>query len=918
MDAGVRATQEQLPVGQTILGQPSRVFGQERANCMYGLYKLLQASWCIGVGKDIIPVFGLYPLRLATHSQLSILRNNCTKTLIRVLLLTVMIVLPCRACGSSSFLAGSLTKRAHCADIGSLPPHSLKLPFIIGNKKACFSVQSPPAPTTIMQTLPFIMSLVWQEASGVSDFLFSPAGQSLTFTERLKKNSPAPEKVFQALTQDAVTDSNLASLGNQYRELIDNQQQLTKEKENPSSLYIAMINEELSAVVVPGQVIPELLLNPVGHWLLDAELALYLQILPEADWLDLQPELETIASVSPTSAAVGDDGDPDREPDNDPEPALFIAGEFGVQPWISGLYSQAVLQKQRLLHILRQRARQAIANGNRDLARILRNRIVVIEADLSDPENSESQVSDNLALQTLLLEGLLNNSDEVRAYATRDLAVEAPADKKRNISARGSGTNQDEPSKKQALPGSGDKPGAFPHNSGLSDENPGPEHLLHTYNNQPCPVCKAQMCKETKPGSAKDLSVRGCHILDLSSKLLKRIFEYTSLSDRCSIMRCCKYFMLVSKDEKVISSQVLVQLQGKLPDIVFPMGAAMSAALEAKVRFPLKNTSQIVKQVLAFYLELAPSVCTHKLQRKVDGIVSLTTFPDDRIVTGNLDHTVSVWSIKEGGHVLCTLTLQGHTRPVTSVATLSDCWVISGSSEGTITIWNVKCPVGQYCACTGKVHTDRITSIETLPDMWFYSGSYDETIKVWHLTEKGEAFLKRVLSVPGKVSCLKVLSDGLLFAGTLSGEIHFWETTKSNEAHPSKGWLAHDERIICIEMFPDDQLLTHSHINEIKIWNLTNHDISCVTYLHIEPVLFREVICSKVSPDGQMIVCTNLSDVEIFTFQSSGVYFVCSQKTDNPQIKGIAFLHNGRVVTGSYDGVIKVWGYPDTRYSKQP
>ena len=139
-----------------------------------------------------------------------------------------------------------------------------------------------------MQTLPFIMSMVWQEASGVSDFLFSPAGQSLAFAERLKKNSPAPEKVFQALTQGAVTDSNLASLGNQFRELIDHQQQLTKEKENPSSLYIAIIDEELRAVVVPGQVIPELLFNTIRHWLLDAELALYLQILPEADWLDLQ------------------------------------------------------------------------------------------------------------------------------------------------------------------------------------------------------------------------------------------------------------------------------------------------------------------------------------------------------------------------------------------------------------------------------------------------------------------------------------------------------------------------------------------------------------------------------------------------------------------------------------------------------
>ena len=110
---------------------------------------------------------------------------------------------------------------------------------------------------------------------------------------------------------------------------MDNQQQLAEGSENPSSIYIALINEKLRAVVVPGQAIPELLFNSIRHWLLDAELALYLQILPEADWLDLQPELEAIASVSPVSSAAGDDGDPDREPDHDPKPACLSLVNLG-------------------------------------------------------------------------------------------------------------------------------------------------------------------------------------------------------------------------------------------------------------------------------------------------------------------------------------------------------------------------------------------------------------------------------------------------------------------------------------------------------------------------------------------------------------------------------------------------------------
>ena len=574
-----------------------------------------------------------------------------------------------------------------------------------------------------------------------------------------------------------------------------------------------------------------------------------------------------------------------------------------------------MLQKQQLLGILRQRVRQAIANGNNDLARILRNRIMVIEADLADLENDESQVSGNLSLQALLLQGLLENSNEVRTYAATNLAVEAPAGKKRGASGREATATQEAPSKKQALSGPHGKPGAFPHNSGSSGGNPGPEQLQHTYNNQPCPVCKADVCEETEPGSAIDSSIDGqCHILNLPTEILLYIFEYINLSDRIDIMQCCRRFAEIAANEK----QILAWFHKYIPDILFPMGKAMSAALEAKTGGIFNNASLVVKRTLARFYDLAPFVCTHTLQKKANDITSLTTFPDDRIVTGNLDHAVRVWRIEEGVCVSCVLTLQEHITPVTSVATLSDCWVISGSLEGTIVIWNLKSPVGQYRKNIVKVHTNKISSIETLPDMWFYSGSYDKTIKVWRLTEGGGFFHKHTLSVPDKVSCLKVLPDGQLFAGTSSGEIHFWETTKSNEVSLSKEWQAHDDQITCIEMFPGGGLLTHSLINEIKIWNLKNHDMTCVTYLHIEPVFFRKVTFSKVTPDGQLIVCTNLSDVEIFTCKSSGVDFVCSQQVDNSQIRGIAFLQGGQVVTGAFDGMIRVWDYSDTRHVEQP
>ena len=534
----------------------------------------------------------------------------------------------------------------------------------------------------------------------------------------------------------------------------------------------------------------------------------------------------------------------------------------------------------------------------------------MIVADLSDLENAESQISDNPSLQTLLMEGLLKNSDEVQTYATTNLAVEAPVDKKRSASGREATATQEASSKKQALSGPYGKPLSLSHNPDSNGDNPGPEQLQHTYNNQPCPACNAEMCKEKEPGAAADLSIRQPDFSGLPIKILKRIFQFTSLSDRCSIMQCCKRFMRISIDEEVISSQVLVQLQGKLPDIVFPTGAAMSEVLEAKVVCSLKNTSSVVKQVLAYYLKLAPSLCIHRWPQGIYGITSLTTFPDDRIVAGNIYQKVSVWSMERDRNMSPKLSLQGFSRVVTCVATLSDCLVFSGSSEGELTIWNVK---KIHDVNTYKVHTDMISSIETLPDRWLYSGSHDKSIKVWTFNEKGLGFHRLDLSVHGKVSCLKVLPDGQLFAGTLSGEIKYWETTKSHEAPLPREWQAHNDEIMCIEMFPNSRLLTHSSRNEIKIWNLKNHDLSCISYINFRASLLKRVTCSKVSPDGQLVVCTNasnLSTVEIFTFGNSRPDLVCSIQTNDAEMKGIVFLQNGQMVTASKDGVLRVWDYP--------
>ena len=255
---------------------------------------------------------------------------------------------------------------------------------------------------------------------------------------------------------------------------------------------------------------------------------------------------------------------------------------------------------------------------------------------------------------------------------------------------------------------------------------------------------------------------------------------------------------------------------------------------------------------------------------------------------------------------------------MTSVATISDCWVISGSWYHQIKIWDLRRPFGKYCTDTVDAHTQSITTIEVLEDRCFYSGSFDNTVTVWRLTQEGKAFLKHILFVGEPVTCLKVLPGGQLFAGTLWGRMKFWEATKADEAPLTKTWRAFcDGKVECIELLPNGLLLTHSSKNAIKVWKFNQPEVTTLAFPCME-LSFRDVVCSAVSPEGQVIISLKSAKMEIFTFKNHNTHSVYTKKMDDSCITSIAFLQDGRMITGFVNGVVKIWDYPDSHHPKQP
>ena len=343
------------------------------------------------------------------------------------LFLGAVLVFPCYAHGSP--LLGSSSD-----GIETLESSLLKPPFSLSHKKADFPVRRQ-ADSVLPDFINAMPNLLLEGLNGLSaGFANTASLLSVLMAVRGKQKHPAEsvENWLSGLIPDDFPDDERLRLLESFRQTNHKWQQLNKAGKSSSPLFIARVNGNLNGVLVAGQTIPEPLLERVYTWLLDLELAEYLRALSVdgveeslENLLDLLPELEATF----LAAAGGDDGDPDRDPDDDREPGLFIAGEYATEQWMPylhdqsrdnqkspSLYNQSMMQKLRLLRVIKRRAKEAMASGQTDLARILENRVMVIEADLSDLASNKDQVTASPSVQSLLLAGLLDNFQELQTY----------------------------------------------------------------------------------------------------------------------------------------------------------------------------------------------------------------------------------------------------------------------------------------------------------------------------------------------------------------------------------------------------------------------------------------------------------------------------------------------------------------------
>ncbi|KAI0301237.1 WD40-repeat-containing domain protein [Russula brevipes] len=229
-------------------------------------------------------------------------------------------------------------------------------------------------------------------------------------------------------------------------------------------------------------------------------------------------------------------------------------------------------------------------------------------------------------------------------------------------------------------------------------------------------------------------------------------------------------------------------------------------------------------------------------------------FDSKRIISGSRDQTIKVWDIQTGR---CLGTFRGHQGSVLCLKFEKD-WdlkgdgrkgfMVSGSSDRRACVWDIWIAEGgevrAEVRAVLKGHLDGVLDLR-VDDQWIVSCSKDTKIRVWN---RETLELHRTLTGhEGPVNAIG-LQNGLIVSASGDTKMMLWDIERGTCLRTFDG---HDRGLACIE-FKDNYIVSGSSDCKIKVWNamtgeclrtLVGHD-ALVRALALDPASGRLVSAS--------------------------------------------------------------------------
>lgn len=302
----------------------------------------------------------------------------------------------------------------------------------------------------------------------------------------------------------------------------------------------------------------------------------------------------------------------------------------------------------------------------------------------------------------------------------------------------------------------------------------------------------------------------------------------------------------------------------------------------------------------------------YKLRTSLFGHTSdvraVAAFTDGTIVSTSWDETARVWKPSGNGKDYeHTTILKGHSNFVTSVCVINPSennptgFIITGSHDKTIRIY---LPDQTEPINIIKNHQDAVCKLRTgKKEGTFLSSSWDMSAKVWNLNDLSKPQLN-LLGHTAAVWCVADLSSGLYVTGSADKLVIIW-TSDGSIQHKLTG---HTDCVRDISTINNNEFLTCANDATVRHWNASLG--TCLgTYCGHENYIY-----SIVAFENGTSIFTAGEDRTLRIWNNSELSQTITLPTQS--VWCIALLPDGDVVTGSSDGIVRIFTCNPEQYAE--
>ncbi|KAH7922669.1 WD40 repeat-like protein [Leucogyrophana mollusca] len=218
-----------------------------------------------------------------------------------------------------------------------------------------------------------------------------------------------------------------------------------------------------------------------------------------------------------------------------------------------------------------------------------------------------------------------------------------------------------------------------------------------------------------------------------------------------------------------------------------------------------------------------------------------------------------------------------------------------------------------------------VNSVTIMPDgTWFTAGLEDSTVSIWEV-EGGDVVSGPFLGQIGAITAVAFSPDGRMFRGSAEGVLCSW-SPKSGQSYigffsGGLGGRACGATIASIAISPDGtKLACGSHDNIVRVWSTDNPSTQlwsseggAGTAMDAPGGHTGRVKSVVFTPSGRQVVSGSYDGTiriwDAATGQLAKGPFALDERTEN-LINSVAISPDGRTIaTGSNDGIVRLWNF---------